>query len=161
MLVGQTPTGDLSVASTNVSALVMLYLENIVTHQHNTLTNTDGSVLAEPSSGVLAIGYLLNGYAGYWNPPSGGFSDILAGLPINYGVIPSGGSYWTLTPGRSYRLVFTGEGPNLTGSVYDLADLTKPLGTVSGDTSRPSATGLLLPRADKWVFSGCSPRPTQ
>jgi hypothetical protein len=38
-----------------------------------------------------------------------------------------------LDPSRDYRLVFQGNGATLTGTVYDLADLTTPLATATAD----------------------------
>jgi hypothetical protein len=39
----------------------------------------------------------------------------------------------TLQPGRPYRFVFEGVGPNYTGRIYDLHDLTRPLVTIEAN----------------------------
>ncbi len=39
----------------------------------------------------------------------------------------------TLTPGHTYRMVFKGVGTTLTGQVYDVEDLTKPIATIVGE----------------------------
>lgn len=45
----------------------------------------------------------------------------------------------TLTPGRSYRLVFAGVGSTLTASIYDLADLIAPIATITAqDATYPA-----------------------
>ena len=44
-------------------------------------------------------------------------------------------SEFTLPPGGSYRFIFKGVGPNLTGQIYDLNDLTRPLITLQGSDS--------------------------
>jgi hypothetical protein len=129
---GVTPTGDLSSGS-NFNAVAMLFGANLET-QH---TNADNGTGGEgPSTGIIALGYVLNGYTDLPNVKS------IDDLPLSAGIVPSGLAYWTLQPGRSYRLVLQGVGPVLTGSVYDLADLTKPLGTISGDTSLGGAMVL-------------------
>lgn len=48
------------------------------------------------------------------------------------GVTVSGNEAAPLVPGHSYRFVFIGKGPVLTGRVYDLADLTTPLAEITG-----------------------------
>src|SRR5262249_48589148 len=47
----------------------------------------------------------------------------------------------TLDPAQSYRLVFTGAGPALTGQVFSLGDLSTPLATVAAtDPTYPSGS---------------------
>jgi len=46
---------------------------------------------------------------------------------------PGAGSECTLIPGHKYRLVFSGVSNLLTGALYDLEDLTRPLLSMTGD----------------------------
>ena len=104
---GVTPTGDLSSGS-NFTAVALLFAANLET-QH---TNDHWTGAGEgPSTGLIAMGWVMNGLVGLPSFDNFGLSD----LPITNGVLPSGIAYWTLVPGRSYRLVFQGVGPVLTG----------------------------------------------
>jgi hypothetical protein len=54
-----------------------------------------------------------------------------------------------MEPGKSYRFVFIGRGPNLEGRVYELPDTTTPKVTVTGVDSDPilyeyGASGLVI-----------------
>lgn len=55
--------------------------------------------------------------------PTGG------GLPV------SGNDKVSLVPGRSYRFVFIGKGPQLTGRVYELPNITTPVAEITGTDS--------------------------
>jgi hypothetical protein len=59
----------------------------------------------------------------------------------------------TLTPGRSYRMTFTGVGTTLTAALYDLADESTPLVTISADDATYTAgvTGLISYSRDNTV----------
>lgn len=64
---------------------------------------------------------------------------------INNGTLNSNFADVTLTPGNGYRLVFTGNGSALSGSIFDLADLATPLGTVvATDASYTSGVSGVL-----------------
>jgi hypothetical protein len=113
---------------TNWSGLALFYWVNVATQNTNannppSLNNQDG-----PGTGVIGIGWVINGCI-YFNFPALGPPGDSGGL----GVVAA--TYWSLEPGHSYRLTFRGQTNYLTGTVYDTQDLTKPLGTVSGDTS--------------------------
>jgi hypothetical protein len=72
------------------------------------------------------------GYAFTWdrgNPSSAtagvvDFSHIDGEVP--QGITPTGDDRLHLEPGKSYRFVFIGRGPNLEGRVYELPDTTTP-----------------------------------
>jgi len=53
-------------------------------------------------------------------------------------------SEFTLPPSGSYRFIFKGVGPDLTGQIYDLTDLTQPLITLNGNdtTYTEGASGI-------------------
>lgn len=95
----------------------------------------------------LSIGQFDGYYLGYYTNGSLGSGininriDDEVGTPIT----PPGQGTVTLTPGHGYRLVFTGTGPLLAGQVFDLADLSTPLATVSATDSTYTSgfTGLI------------------
>jgi hypothetical protein len=126
---GGTP--DLTVG-TNWSAVAMFYWVNIDTQR-----NPDG-----PSTGAFGLGYIINGNLD-WNFPM-----------TDGGILPCGVVEWTLEPGHSYRMTFQGVGNNLTGKVYDLQDLTTPLGWTGGDTSIGTQELYPLPDAPISGWSG-------
>ena len=54
---------------------------------------------------------------------------------------PAGLAECTLIPGRRYRLTFSGVSNILTGAIYDLEDLTRPILSMTGDDA-VAATGF-------------------
>jgi hypothetical protein len=117
---------------TNWDAVAMFYWVNIDTQR-----NPPG-----PSTGAFGLGYIINGNID-WNFPT-----------TDGGILPSGVVEWTLEPGHSYRMTFQGVGKDLTGKVYDLNDLTTPLGTTSGDTTIGTQTLFPLTPAPTSGWSG-------
>jgi hypothetical protein len=117
------------------SGLACFYWMNV-----DTQNNPDG-----PGTGIIGIGWVINGCV-YFNAP-------MSADPGGLGV--SAIAEWTLEPGRSYRLTFQGVGANLTANIYDTQDLTRPLGTISGDTSLADyvflgSTWFLPPPTNGW-----------
>jgi hypothetical protein len=50
-----------------------------------------------------------------------------------------------LIPGRSYRMVFMGQGIRLTGEIYDISNLDTPLASIAADSDRwPSGVNGLI-----------------
>ncbi len=117
---------------TNWDAVAMFYWVNIDTQK-----NPPG-----PSTGAFGLGYIVNGNID-WNFPT-----------TDGGILPSGVVEWTLEPGHSYRMTFQGVGKDLTGKVYDLNDLTTPLGTTRGDTTVGTQTLVPLTPAPTSGWSG-------
>ena len=88
----------------------------------------------------------------------------------SFGVIPSSGevaihrvtgevptpitavNFITVTPGHSYRIVLVCGGSNITGRIYDLADLTNPMIELNAtDATYASGTAGILNAADSLV----------
>jgi hypothetical protein len=84
-----------------------------------------------------------NGYAFTYatQGPSIDISRVTGEAPANVAAATI-----TLNPDEDYRLVFTGEGTVLTGSVYSLGDLTTPLATITGADAMwaSGVTGLVV-----------------
>jgi hypothetical protein len=119
-------SGQLLAGGTNFNAVMLVFAVNATTqHTNDAYTGSPEG----PSTGALLMGYVMNGLIDL--PDING----LDGLPMTSGVLPSALAYWTLVPGHSYRMVFQGVGTVLTGKLYDLQDLTQPIGTITGDTS--------------------------
>lgn len=106
---------------------------------------------ADQAFGILArcteIGLgTTDGYAMTWDK-AGGDLDITAFLnedpnaPNGHAVTVSGNDRAPLVPGRSYRMVFSGKGTQLTAEVYDLPNLDTPLASITG-TDATYASGV-------------------
>jgi len=61
---------------------------------------------------------------------------------LNEAASTVGGAAATLNPANDYRFVFTGSGSSFVGAVFDLANLSTPVATVSG-TDATYASGFL------------------
>lgn len=103
----------------------------------------------------FAIGQFDGYYLGYYTIATSGpvininRIDNELGTPIT----PPGQGAVSLVPGHGYRLVFTGVGTLLTGQVFDLANLSTPLATVSA-TDAAYASGFTGLIANANQFSG-------
>ena len=107
------------------SGLACFYWMNVDTQNTNSTAPVSPSNSDGPGTGLIGIGWIINGCV-YFNAP----------MVTNVGGVGvSAIAEWTLEPGHSYRLTFQGAGANLTAKIYDTQDLTRPLGTISGDTS--------------------------
>ncbi|MBM3881063.1 MAG: hypothetical protein FJ387_15300 [Verrucomicrobia bacterium] len=83
-----------------------------------------------------------SGYVLYWTPAVSGGGNRLFSIYIIYADQPLAAvaaTYLTLDPNRTYRMVATGKGDLFEGRMYDLADLTHPIASISGrDALLPS-----------------------
>jgi hypothetical protein len=118
---------DLGAISSGVgwNGLALFYWNNVDTQNTNSTDPVSPSNSDGPSTGTIGIGWVINGCV-YFNAP-------MLASPGGVGV--SAIAEWTLNPGHTYRLTFQGVGDYLTAKVFDTQDLTRPLGTIGGDTS--------------------------
>jgi len=97
------------------------------------IARTDNVTTPDQLQGVIFATH----YNQYGNPAEGtrGTAQIYAVLQGGAFVIPAVQGNFTISPGRSYRMVFTGTNNAFTGTFYDLEDLTHPLIRLFGDDS--------------------------
>jgi len=120
-------------SGTNWDALGFFFWPNVDTQEGPTPP-------AAPGTAVIGIGYINDGWMDFTS----------TFVPPAHGVVPVALGEAVLEPGHGYRFVFQGNGADLTGDVYDLTDLTKPLLSLKGDTS----AGALLGPAPTSGWSG-------
>lgn len=86
-----------------------------------------------------------DGYAMTWDK-GGGDLDISRIIDESArGVQVTGNDRAALIPGRSYRMVFSGKGTELTGEIYELPNLDTPMASITGtDATYPSGVAGLI-----------------
>jgi len=94
-------------------------------------------------------GYLFTHDRGNPTSSTAGDMDIVlveGEIPISLPTAPSGGDSLHLTPGKTYRLVFTGVADQFRGRVYELPNLSAPVVdiTASDATHASGVAGLLV-----------------
>ena len=123
------------------------YISVDIVNWNDTLPHAAG-ILARVQTPGLGT---TKGYAFTWdrgNPASATAGDVDISTITDEaptGVTLTGEDDLHIEPGKSYRFVFIGRGPNLEGRVYELPDTTTPKITVTGvDATYSSGTGGLV-----------------